>query len=94
MLYIARLLVYDTAAKVGFELSRTLKIVERRVPNRIVAPAVLLGWAIVLTHAYRERCLLSAWLDVKLSCVVGLTPAYGCLIGATRVRRGTQPPLA
>jgi putative membrane protein len=84
MLYLPRLFVYHASAKVGSELSETLKVMERRLLKGIVNPAMIVVWITGPLLAYRLDYFESPWLQAKLTLVVGLSAAHGYF--ATQVR--------
>jgi putative membrane protein len=72
MLYLPRLFVYHADAKVGSELSETLKVMERRLLKGIVNPAMIAVWLTGPLLAYRLEYWLSPWLHVKVALAVML----------------------
>jgi protoporphyrinogen IX oxidase len=80
MLYLPRLFVYHADAKVGSELSETLKIMERRLIRAIINPAMIASfcfgvWMLVLVPTHIEE----GWMQLKLLALVGMTGAHGVL---------------
>jgi putative membrane protein len=80
MLYLPRLFVYHADAKVGSELSETLKIMERRLVRAIINPAMMASfifgiWMLYLMPMYLEE----SWMQWKLFALVGLTGIHGAL---------------
>jgi putative membrane protein len=80
MLYLPRLFVYHADAKVGSELSETLKIMERRLVRAIINPAMIASfvfgiWMLYLMPTYLEE----SWMQWKLFALVGLTGVHGAL---------------
>lgn len=71
MLYLPRLYVYHAGAKIGSELSETLKIMENRLLRLIINPAMILTyifgiWMLVLN----PDLLHHPFMHVKLTAVV------------------------
>ena len=78
MLYLPRLFVYHADAKVGSELSETLKIMERRLVRAIINPAMMASfifgaWMLYLMPGYIEE----SWMQWKLFALVGMTGVHG-----------------
>ncbi|MGO4872576.1 MAG: protoporphyrinogen oxidase HemJ [Roseiarcus sp.] len=84
MLYLPRLFVYHANAKVGSELSETLKVMERRLLKGIVNPAMIAVWLTGPLLAYRLGYFESPWLQAKLAAVVALSGAHGYLTTLVR----------
>lgn len=79
LLYLPRLFVYHCTAEAGSAQSETFKVMERRLMNAIMTPAMLASWVLggVLVwllglEAFRD----SYWLSIKLSLVVVLTGVH------------------
>jgi protoporphyrinogen IX oxidase len=75
LLYLPRLYVYHSMAPVGSELSKTFKVMERRLHHGIMTPAMLATWAFGLLLA-GTRGLFDwrmGWVWAKLALVIGLT---------------------
>ena len=80
MLYLPRLFVYHADAKVGSELSETLKLMERRLVRAIINPAMIASfifgiWMLYLMPTFLEE----SWMQWKLFALVGLTGIHGAL---------------
>ena len=80
MLYLPRLYVYHADARLGSELSETLKVMERRLLRAIINPAMIASfvfgiWMIVLVPEYLEE----TWLQLKIVALVGMTGIHGAL---------------
>jgi putative membrane protein len=84
MLYLPRLFVYHADAKVGSELSETLKVMERRLLKGIVNPAMIAVWVTGPLLAYRLGYWASPWLHVKLALVLLLSATHGYLATLAR----------
>jgi putative membrane protein len=85
MLYLPRLYVYHTEAKVGSELSERLKVMEHRLYKAILMPAMVatfvLGIILMLTPGLVDWH--RGWFHVKLVCVLLLAGFHGAM-GARR----------
>ena len=80
LLYLPRLFVYHTRAKIGSELDLTLQIMERKLQKIILNPALILVfasgiWLIVLTDAFNT----GGWIHLKLLLVLLLAGFQGFL---------------
>lgn len=80
LLYLPRLFVYHTRAKIGSELDLTLQIMERKLQKIILNPALILVfasgiWLIVLTDAFSA----GGWIHLKLLLVLLLAGFQGFL---------------
>jgi len=67
LLYLPRLFVYHADAKVGSQLSESLKVMERRLLKGIVNPAMIVVWLTGPLLAYRLDYWRSPWLQAKLT---------------------------
>lgn len=77
LLYMPRLFIYHTDAEKGSAQSETFKVMERRLMNVIMNPAMLLSWLFGLYLAWQVHHFEGGWLHAKLLAVVGLTAAHG-----------------
>jgi putative membrane protein len=82
MFYLPRLFVYHADAKMGGELSDTLKIMERRLLRIIINPAMVSTWVFgiwltVLTGYGAPGT--GQWLHVKIALVLALSAFHGYL---------------
>ncbi len=70
MLYLPRLFVYHSAAEPGSPQAKTFEVMERRLLNFIMTPAmgvtIILGFVLMLQGAW----LTAGWLHAKLLLVV------------------------
>lgn len=72
LFYLPRLYVYHTTAKVGSELSETLKIMERRLLRAIMYPAMVTSVIFGTFLLFEIEAWDQIWLHIKLACVFGL----------------------
>lgn len=79
MLYLPRLFVYHCDAEVGSRQSETFKIMERRLLQAIVNPAMVASWAIGAWLAMKGNWLSAPWFHVKLALVIALSGVHGML---------------
>ena len=82
MLYLPRLFVYHCDAAPGSELSETLKVMERRLLNVIINPAMIASWAfgLAMLASGGEALWSRPWMIVKLVCVVALLVAHSRMV--------------
>lgn len=94
MLYLPRLFVYHSTAKLGGELDETLKIQERRLLRIIVNPAMLasLLFGSALIYIRWDTISVSAWFYVKLAALLVIFWYHGLLAGdRKKFERGERP---
>ena len=94
MLYLPRLYVYHSGAKIGGELDETLKIQERRLLRIIINPAMIIAFILgsMLVHIRWEAVTGTVWLPVKLAAVFLLFAYHGVLAGdRKKFERGERP---
>lgn len=85
LLYLPRLFVYHCDAEKGSELSEKLKIMERRLIRLIMNPAMIMTWIFGCLMLYANTVLLeSAWMHVKLTCIVLMTGAHHAFSAARK----------
>ncbi len=78
LLYLPRLFVYHVDAGPGSELSETLKIMEHRLLEFIMNPAMVSSWLFggVLLLNLDGDAWANGWLPAKLVLVLGLTAVH------------------
>ena len=80
MLYLPRLYVYHAAAKVGSELSETLKIMEHRLLRFIINPAMILTYIFgIWMLTINAGLLREPFMHVKLTAVIGMQIVHAFL---------------
>lgn len=81
LLYMPRLFVYHADAPEGSDLSKTLKIMERRLLRFIMTPAMIasfiFGLLLWVIPGVIEKS--SVWFHLKLLLVLGLAALHGML---------------
>jgi putative membrane protein len=77
MLYLPRLFVYHCEAEPGSKQSETFKVMERRLLNAIITPAMVVSWALGLWLAWTGGSYVAGWLQAKVVLVVGLSALHG-----------------
>ncbi|HEX6958033.1 MAG TPA: protoporphyrinogen oxidase HemJ [Ferrovibrio sp.] len=70
MLYLPRLFVYHAAAKPGSSESETFKVMERRLMQAIINPAMIATWIFGLSLATMGNLWSQGWLHGKLALVI------------------------
>jgi putative membrane protein len=81
LLYLPRLMVYHSAAKLGSDVSETFKTMERRLLKGIMTPAMISSWVFGLILAYMSEFWLENWFLFKLIFVVLLTVYHLVAVG-------------
>ena len=84
MLYLPRLFVYHADAETGSDKSETFKVMERRLLNAIINPAMLVAWILGLWLAWEGFGFSGGWLHAKIAAVLVLSGIHGYLSGAVR----------
>ena len=78
LLYLPRLFVYHTKAKIGGELDQTLKIMEGRLLKLIMNPAMICSFIFGFWLIYLIG-FSGGWLHFKLTLVITLAGFHGFL---------------
>lgn len=84
MLYLPRLFVYHCGVAAGSEASETFKVMEARLLNYIINPAMIVAWITGLWLAWVMFGFRGGWLHGKLLLVLLLSAAHGYLSAARR----------
>ena len=81
LLYLPRIFVYHTEATHDSQKS-IFKIMERKLYNYIMMPAMLLSWllGLLLIHSLGFNVFLEVWMQIKIVSVIILT-YYHFLLG-------------
>jgi protoporphyrinogen IX oxidase len=77
MLYLPRLYYYHSETAPGSSDSERFKVMEARLLQIIVNPAMIAVWVLGLTLAEISGAYLQTWLMVKFSLVVALSAVHG-----------------
>lgn len=96
LFYLPRLFVYHTQAEAGSEMSKTFKVMERKLWRAIMNPAmvasVLFGG--ILLGEIGDAFWVSIWLQIKVACAVAMV-AFHFYLGQCRITfahdRNTKP---
>jgi protoporphyrinogen IX oxidase len=84
MLYLPRLFVYHAEAGTGTPQAETFKVMERRLLNAIMTPAMIATWYFGLWLAWRGFGFSGGWLHAKIAAVVALSGMHGYFVAAAR----------
>ena len=79
LLYLPRLLVYHAAEKTGSVQSETFKVMERRLLNFIMTPAMAVSWILGLVLLIQGRWLDATWFQAKFVLVIVLSGMHGVM---------------
>jgi putative membrane protein len=77
MLYLPRLFVYHCGVEAGSKQSETFKIMERRLLEMIINPAMIVTWLAGLYLAWAGHWFSAGWLHAKLVLVLVLSGVHG-----------------
>ncbi len=82
LLYLPRLFVYHCRAEPGSQMSETFKVMEAKLSQLIMRPAMIASWIFGLTLIGVPGVAAGsgAWLGPKLLLVVALTGAHGLML--------------
>lgn len=84
MLYLPRLFIYHCDAEKGSVQSETFKVMERRLLQVIINPAMIISWALGLWLAWASGFYKAGWFYGKLLAVLALSAAHGYFSAAVR----------
>lgn len=84
LLYLPRLFVYHADTAPGSETSQTFKLMEQRLLNIIMTPAMMVSWGLGLWLAWQLDSFSSGWFHAKLAAVIGLSAVHGYLAASVR----------
>jgi protoporphyrinogen IX oxidase len=76
LLYLPRLFIYHCEAPIGSAQSATFKVMERRLLNVIMLPAMIVTWVLGLWLAWQAGWFKAGWFHGKLLAVVALTACH------------------
>ena len=77
MLYLPRLFVYHAGVAPGSAQSETFKVMERRLLNFIMTPAMALTWILGLTLLVQGQWMGATWFHVKFALVIAMSAMHG-----------------
>jgi protoporphyrinogen IX oxidase len=84
MLYLPRLFVYHCEAEPGSKQSETFKVMERRLLNAIITPAMVASWVLGLWLAWTSGFYSAGWLQAKVVLVIVLSAVHGFFVRCVR----------
>jgi len=84
LLYLPRLFVYHADSPMGSEQSETFKVMERRLLNVIMRPAMVIAWVLGLWLAWQGHHWSEHWFQAKVALVVVLSGFHDYLSAAAR----------
>jgi len=87
LLYLPRLFIYHCDAQPGSDQSETFKVMERRLLEIIMTPAMVIAWILGLWLAWQGGFLASGWFHAKLALTLALSGVHGYLSAAARAFR-------
>ncbi len=88
LLYLPRLFVYHSIVEVGSVRSETFKLMERRLLNAIMNPAMIVSWGLgIWMLVLNSELLVLPWMWVKIGCVFAMTI---CHMLFARMRRAFE----
>lgn len=79
LLYLPRLFVYHCAAEPGSPQSETFKVMERRLLNFIMTPAMAVSWILGLILMIQTQAMGAGWFHAKFALVIALSALHGLL---------------
>ena len=77
MLYLPRLFVYHAATAPGSESSETFKVMERRLLNFIMNPAMALTWILGVVLLIQGGWMSAGWFHAKFVLVIAMSAMHG-----------------
>lgn len=84
MLYLPRLFIYHCDAPKGSAQSETFKVMERRLRDIIMNPAMIIAWVLGMWLAWRGGFFSASWFHVKLAAALALSAVHGYFSAAVR----------
>src|SRR4029079_4072375 len=84
MLYLPRLFVYHCDAEPGSKQSETFKVMERRLLQAIINPAMVITWVAGLWLVCASGHCRAGWLQAKFVLVLVLSAMHGQFVRWTR----------
>lgn len=84
MLYLPRLFIYHCDAEKGSVQSETFKVMERRLLQVIINPAMVISWVLGLWLAWAAGFYVAGWFHAKLLAVLALSATHGYFSASVR----------
>jgi putative membrane protein len=79
LLYLPRLFVYHAGSKPGSEQSETFKVMERRLLNFIMTPAMAVAWILGIVLVLQGQWMTAPWFLIKFALVIALSLMHGLM---------------
>jgi putative membrane protein len=79
MLYLPRLFVYHAVTAPGTAQSETFKVMERRLFNFIMTPAMIVSWLLGIALVLETGAFTAYWFMAKFVLVLAMTVMHGLL---------------
>mgnify|MGYP001284639100 CR=1 FL=1 len=76
LLYLPRLFVYHAESTIGSDKSETFKVMERRLLQAIMTPAMIATWLFGLILLERGEIWQETWMIGKMALVVAMTAIH------------------
>jgi putative membrane protein len=95
LLYLPRLFIYHCDAPKGSVQSETFKIMEGRLLNIIMTPAMVITWVLGLWLAWQQEFFSQGWMIAKIVLVFVLSGVHGYFSASARAfrqDRNEKPP--
>ncbi|HEV2574616.1 MAG TPA: protoporphyrinogen oxidase HemJ [Beijerinckiaceae bacterium] len=92
ILYLPRLFVYHADQTAESETGKVLSVMERRLLNGIMTPAMILAWITGITLAVTGGWYHDIWFAVKFLCVLALSGMHGFLSRERKLLEQGQRP--
>ena len=80
MLYLPRLFVYHCRAPTGSPQSETFKLMERRLLEVIINPAMVVAWGAGLWLMWVTDAQAETWMQAKLALALALSALHGLYV--------------
>ena len=77
MLYLPRLFVYHAGVKPGSEQSETFKVMEHRLLNFIMTPAMAVAWILGIALVLQGQWMTATWFIIKFALVIAMSIMHG-----------------
>ena len=77
MLYLPRLFIYHSDCDPSSDQARTFAVMESRLMNVIMNPAMVVSWVLGLYLAWQVFGFQGGWLHAKIAAVVALSAVHG-----------------
>lgn len=84
MLYLPRLFIYHCDCDPASDQARTFAVMEARLMNVIMNPAMVVSWILGLYLAWQVFEFQGGWLHAKIAAVVALSGVHGYFAKAVK----------